>query len=202
MVKPQKQIKKRKKGAKKKFFDVKVPLTASNVKLYGYEAEELVGNVVKIDMTKNLRGKNLELRAKVKLQDQSLTADIISMRLIQSYLKKVMRRGTDYVEDSFDANTKDFKLKVKPFMITRNRVSRAVRREIRKLTKKFLEGHFTIRNSEEIFSEIMSNKLQKTLSQKVKKIYPLALCEIRVIEVVGPADVKVKKEKDVVEDKQ
>jgi len=44
---------KRKKGARKKFFEAEIPLTASKVQLYAYAPEDLVGNVVKLDLTKN-----------------------------------------------------------------------------------------------------------------------------------------------------
>ena len=40
----------------------------------------------------------------------------------------------------------------------------------------------------------MANKIQKQLALKLKKIYPLALCEIRVFEVVGDLDKKEEKE--------
>ena len=34
-----------------------------------------------------------------------------------------------------------------------------------------------------MFEEILRNKIQKELSLKLKKIYPLSLCEIRVLKV-------------------
>ena len=36
---------------------------------------------------------------------------------------------------------------------------------------------------EEVFDEIIKNQLQKPLSLKLKKIYPLSLCEIRILEI-------------------
>ena len=36
----------------------------------------------------------------------------------------------------------------------------------------------------------MTNKLQKELSFKLKKIYPLALCEIRIFKIVGEREIK------------
>ena len=38
-------------------------------------------------------------------------------------------------------------------------------------------------NVEDIFQEILRNSLQKSLSLKLKKIYPLSLCEIRILKV-------------------
>ena len=194
-------VKKRPKGARKKFFEIEIPLIATKMHLYGYSPESLEGNVVKLDLTKSLRGKNLELKAKIKLKGEKLNGELMSLRLLPSYIKRAMRRGTDYVESSFEVTCKDAKLRIKPFMITRKRVSRVVRKAIRNLAKKHLEDKIKSINTEELFSEIMTNKLQKELSLKIKKIYPLALCEIRILEVISrlektekPAKEKTEKE--------
>lgn len=184
-----------KKIVRKKFFDVPIPLTSTKVKLYAINEEELDNKMVKIDMTKILKGKNVELKAKVSHKDGKTEAEIVSLILLPSYIRRVMRRGIDYVEDSFKTSCKDSELLIKPFMITRNHVSRNVRKEIRNTARKFLEGYARIKSSRELFSEIMTNKLQKAVSMKVKKIYPLAFCEIRWIEIIGPR-VLVKEEKE------
>jgi|SRR3989344_6119342 len=177
---------KTKKIVKKKFFDVSVPLTATKVKLYAINPEELNNKIIKIDMTKSLKGKNVELKAKVIYAEDHIESELISLILLPSYIRRIMRRGIDYVEDSFKTSCKDAQIIIKPFMITRNHVSRQVRKEIRNTAKKFLENHARIKSSRELFSEIMTNKLQKAVSMKVKKIYPLAFCEVRWIEVIGP----------------
>jgi ribosomal protein S3AE len=184
-MKHKEKAKKRKGSAKKKFFEAKIPLTATKVHLYGYDAEDFNGAVVKIDLSKNLRGKNLELKSKIKFVDGVLVGELLSLSLAQAYMKKVMRRGTDYIEDSFETESKDSVLRIKPFMITRNRVSRAVRNNIREIAKKHLQSKIKINKTEDLFSEVMTNKMQKELSLKVKKVYPLAMCEIRVLEVVS-----------------
>jgi len=159
---------------------------------HGETEEELDGSVVKLDLTKVLRGKTMEIKAKIVWENEKLKSELISLQLMPTYIKRVMRRGTDYVEDSFEANCKDAKLRIKPFMITRKRVSRAVLKAIRNAARKHLTTKLKARDTEEIFAEIMANKLQKELSLKVKKIYPLALCEIRMLRVVGPLDKKGK----------
>ncbi len=186
-----------KKGVKKKFFEVQVPLTATKVKLYAINEDALHNSVVKIDMTKNLRGKNVELRARVLLSEGKLDSELMSMIIVPSYIRRIMRRGIDYVEDSFEMSCKDAKFRIKPFMITRSHVSRTVRNEIRTTARKFLESQLNIKSIKEIFSEIMTNKLQKNLSLKVKKIYPLAFCEIRWIEVIGKPEKKKEEKSEV-----
>jgi ribosomal protein S3AE len=199
MAKQMKQKVKGKKGGKKGFFEVEAPMTAVKVSLYGGSAEEFEGRVVTIDMTKSLRGKSLELRMKVKNVDGKLIAELISAKLAGSFIRRSMRRGTDYVEDSILINCKDGKVAVKPFMITRRRVSRAVRRALREEARKFLEGYVRIRTVKDLFSEIMASKIQRSLASKLKKIYPLAFCEIRTFEVLGEKE-KVSEENEVVEE--
>ena len=180
----QKTIPRRKKGQRKKFFEVSVPLTATKVHLYGYSPEELQGSIIKLDLTKILRGKHAELKASIVLENGELIGIIKSFQILPSYIKRVMRRGTDYVEDSFETECKDALIIIKPFMITRKRVSRAVRKAIRETARKHLVSKARIRTARELFLEIITNKLQKELSLKIKKIYPLALCEIRILRVI------------------
>lgn len=178
-------VNKAKKGVKKSFFEVKTPVTATKIQLYGSSAEELDGKVVKLDLTRSLKGKNFELRLKVVKHDDVLDAEPVSVELLGSYIRRMMRLGIDYVEDSFVAEMKDGKARIKPFMITRKKVSRAVRRELRNVGRKFIEAHLKARDSKEVFTDILTNKIQKDLFVKLKTIYPLALCEIRTFELVS-----------------
>ena len=178
-------IRKVKKGAKKSFFEVSAPVTATEIQLYAASAEALDGKSVKLDLTKSLRGKSLELKLRIKLSKGKLLAEPESIELSKSYIRRIMRKGTDYCEDSFEVLCRDFMVVVKPFLITRKRVSRAVLRALRENARKHLQTYIKTRNAGELFSELMTNKLQKQLALKLKKIYPLALCEIRVFRVVG-----------------
>lgn len=171
------------KGAKKKFFEVDIPLTSAKVSIYGYSPEMLEGSVINLDLTKNLRGKNLELKSRVKLEKDKLVGEIMSLELNKQYIRKVIRKGTDYIEDSIPSTCKDAEITIKTFMLTRNKVPRSIRNSLREQAKKYIMTKTKIRDSEELFNEIMTNKLQKELSLKLKKIYPLALCEIRTIKI-------------------
>ncbi len=170
----------KKKGAKKAFFEVRAPMTSSKIHLYAGSAEELDGKIVKLDLTRSLKGKNFELNLKVKKTSDGLEGEPVSLELVGSYIRRMMRTGIDYVEESFVAELKDGKARIKPFMIARNKVSRSIRRELRNTARKFLQEYFRARTTKEGFSEIMTNKVQKELFVKLKKVYPLALCEIRV----------------------
>jgi len=179
---------KSKKNVKKSFYDVSAPLTSAKISLYGESPEALTGRTVKLDLTRSLKGKSLELIFRIVSENNALVGVPVSIELAGSYIRRMMRKGSDYVEDSFIAETKEGNVIVKPFMITRNRVSRAVRNELRKEAKKYLEAHFKTRTIRELFTEITTNKIQRELSFKLKKIYPLALCEIRAFKIAENLD--------------
>lgn len=175
---------KSKKNVKKSFFDVEAPMTSTRIQLYAATKEELINKTVKLDLTKNLRGKNLEVVLRVKESGDKLIAEPEKVHLLSSYVQKGVRKGTDYAEDSFDTECRDVHARIKLLMVTRRRVSRAVLKALRDEARKMIEPYTKTRNAREIISEIMTNKLQKQLSLRLKKIYPLALCEVRVFEVL------------------
>ena len=174
---------KTKKGVKKRFFEISAPLTATKIHLYAADESELNNKTIRLDLTKSLRGKSLELKFRIKHENNELTAIPESIELAGSYVRRAMRSSTDYVEDSFEVECRDATARIKPLLITRKRVSRAVLKALRDETKKQIEAHVKTRTAQEIFSDIIANKLQKLLAVKLKKIYPLALCEIRVFQI-------------------
>jgi len=179
---------------KKKFFDVELPLIKGKIKLLALDIGQLNGRIVKIDMTRSLRGKGLEIIFKVKVKGEKAIGEVIKAYLMQFYIRRMMRKAVSYIEDSFSVESENSILQIKPFLITRNKVIRRVRRALREAAKKYIEEYVQEKNTEEIFSDILSNKFQKTLSLKLKKIYPLALCEIRQI-ILQKKKEKIKEEK-------
>ena len=81
------------------------------------------------------------------------------------------------------AECKNARLKIKPFLIARKKVSRKVKKALREMAREELIKYIKLKDSETIFEELIKNRLQKELSLKLKKIYPLSLCEIRILKV-------------------
>ncbi len=171
------------KKRKKKFFDVEMPLIGKETQLQAYELNELEGRFMEYDLTRILRGKGMLLQLIVKIQDNKAIAVPRRIRLMPFFLRRMMRKGTNYIEDSFSTTCKDAQIRIKPFLISRKKVSRAVRKALREKAKEELINYAKDKNSEVLFDEILKNHLQKSLSLKLKKIYPLSLCEIRVFKV-------------------
>ena len=168
---------------RKRFFDVKIPLINKETQLQAYEISELDGRFMKYDLTKLIRGKGMILILRVKADKEKATSIPKELKLLPYFLKRMVRKGTNYVEDSFLVKCKDAEIRIKPFLITRRKVPRAVRKALRDKAKEELISYVEKRGFEELFGEIISNRIQKQLSLKLKKIYPLSLCEIRVFRV-------------------
>src|SRR3989344_5513649 len=96
-----------KKTTKKSFFEVNAPLTSEKIQLYASSLEELEGRTIRLDLSKTLRGKSMELSMRIKKIDGTLQAEPEQLLLVTSYIQKTMRNSVDYCEDSFEAETSD-----------------------------------------------------------------------------------------------
>ena len=113
---------------KAKFFDVEMPILNKETQLYAYELSELEGRTIRYDLTRMLRGKGVLLSMDVKVKKDKAFAYPKELIVLPYFLRRMIRKGTNYVEDSFSSDTKDSTVRVKPFLITRKKVSRSVRR--------------------------------------------------------------------------
>ena len=168
---------------RKKFFDVDIPIINKQTQLYAFDIKELEGRDLKYDLTRILKGKNILLRLKVIVKEDNATSIPIELEILPSFLGRVVRKGADYVEDSFSAKCKNSELRIKPLLVTRAKVSKQIRKTLREKTKEELIKYIKSKNSEEIFEDILKNKFQRELNAKLKKIYPLSFCDIRILKV-------------------
>lgn len=168
---------------RKKFFRVKVPIIKKETYLQAYDPSELEGKTIKYDLTRLLKGKNVILYLTVKKQGDEFIAVPKKTEMIHSTLSRIVRRGTDYIEDSFSADCKDYQLKIKPLLISRRKIHRSIKKALREKAKEELIDYIKDKKSEELFEQIIRNQIQRPLSLKLKKIYPLSACEIRILQI-------------------
>ena len=168
---------------KKKFFEVDIPMIGKQTQLFAYEISELNNKFINYDLTRILRGKSILMQLKVNVEEDKATATPTQIILMPYFIRRMIRKGTDYVEDSFIAECEDASLRVKPFLITRRKVSREVKKALREKAKEEIIQYLKDKTSEKIFDIALKNRLQKDLSLILKKIYPLSLCEIRMLKI-------------------
>jgi ribosomal protein S3AE len=177
---------------RKKFIEVEIPILSSSLKVLG-TPPELKDKTIKLDLTRRLRGKGLTITLKIFNEDKKLFAVPCRMELVKSYIRRMMRKRVDYVEDSFKGQCADITAIIKPFLITRKKVSRAVRKNLRNTTKEFLIEYIKEKDFNEICKELKNGTLQKAMLPKLKKVYPLAFCDIRIFETKEIKKIDLKK---------
>lgn len=182
---------------KKKFFDVYIPILNKESSLLGISLESLNGRFIKIDLSRQLKGKSTESIFKVELEDKKAIGKPVRVRLMPYFIQRMMKDSVSYIEDSFSTQCLNAQLRVKSFLITRKKVHRSVRKALREKLKELLIAEIKNTDYETFFSNVINNKIQKPISLKLKKIYPLSLCEIRdlkVEKIFGPSPKKAIKE--------
>ncbi len=170
---------------KQRFFDVDMPIIGKETQLYGFELEELAGRTISYDLTRALRGKSMliKLRVTVDPKEKKATSKPVDLVVLPYFIRRMIRKGTNYVEDSFSAECKDARVTIKPFLITRKKVSNAVLKALRENARAELITYVKTKSSDELFDDILKSKMQKSLNVFLKKTYPLSLCEIRMFKV-------------------
>lgn len=168
-------------ATKKKFIDVELPIINETMPILG-EAEALAGKTIKLDLSRKLKGRGLEVVFQIMNKDGKLIAHPKNLTLMRSYVQRMMRKRVNYVEDSFIGSCKDVAVTLKPFLITRKKVSRAIRNNLRKTAKEFVLEYVKTKTYMELAKEIIFGEMQKQMYPRLKKVYPLSLCEIRVLE--------------------
>ena len=166
---------------RKKYIEVQVPFLGETLRILG-TPQELQNKTIKLDLTRKLRGKGLTLKLRIFNQEEKLYGIPNSLTLASSYIRRMMRKRTNYVEDSFQARCADIRVTFKPHLITRKKVSRVVRKNLRNTTREFIIEYIKEKDYIQVCQEIFDGTLQKTLLPKLKKVYPLSFCDIRVFE--------------------
>ncbi len=200
-----KTITKASSSRKKKWFPVLAPKMFDNQVIgetHQFEAEEAVGNTLEANLmtlTRNIRNQNVNLKFLITDEKSGkLTTKIKEYSLINSSLKRLVRRKHDRLDSSLVLTTSDgVKVRIKVLAITRNKVKGSVKTAIIKELESYVTDFVTKNSYESVFHSVIFYKIQRSLKEKLDKVYPLKYCEVRVIkQIKGGADLKDIEEKD------
>jgi len=166
---------------KKKFVKIELPIIVEETVALG-TPETLNDKTIKLDVSRKLRGRSLEVIFVLKNEKEKVVGYPKRLELMKQYILRMMRKRVNYVEDSFESQCKDIVCTIKPFLITRKKVSRSIRHSLRKTAKEFLIEYSRDRNYLNFCESVLYGEVQKEMLIKLKKVYPLSFCEIRVLE--------------------
>ncbi|MEK6842304.1 MAG: hypothetical protein AABX84_00670 [Nanoarchaeota archaeon] len=168
---------------KKRFFDVEIPIIKKETQLQAFEPKELNERLINYDLTRFLKGKSALFQLSIRTKGDEIIATPRQIKVLPYFLRRMIRKGTNYIEDSFSTECKDAIVKIKPFLITRRKISRKIRGALRKKAREEIMNYAKDKKSSDIFEDVIRGDIQKYLSMNLKKIYPLSLCEIRILKI-------------------
>lgn len=183
--------KKAMKGKKKWFSILASPEFSEQImgETSAYEAEQVIGRTVSLNLgmlAPELRRQNAIVTFKIKgMQGQNAATMLVRYEISPMLIKRFVKRERDKAEDSFVAETKDgMKVKLKPFFVSRGFAHNSVFTAIRMKTRQLLSDEANKKTYSEFVIALVSGDLQKMLKAEIKKILPLAVTEIRVMELL------------------
>ena len=99
-------------------------------------------------------------------------------------VRRMIRKGKERLDMSFVCATKDgVVVRMKPLLITRGKTGGSVLAKIRYLADAVSRIETSKVSYDELIQSILTNKLQRTIKQRINKLYPLKSVEIRAVEL-------------------
>ena len=150
------------------------------------EPKTLLGRVLTVNLyviTNDSRKQDAELSFKITSFDgKSASTELVGYKILNAYIKRVIRKAKEKVDDSFECESKDnVKMKIKPFFITKSKTKNSVVTKLRMNIRQMMTEYSKTIEFEKLIRETTTNNLQRNLKQELKKIYPLNLLELREI---------------------
>ena len=185
--------------AKKEWYPIIAPKVFQNAVLGEttvYEPQQMMGKGLTINLmtlTNDAKRQNININFEVvDVQNGKGLANVVGYSMVQSSIRRMMRRNIERIDMSFSCKTSDNKdLRVKPLLITRSATIGSVVAKIRRTAQDFIVKYIGSASYDSLINDLVTQKLQASLRKEINRIYPLRVCEIRSMEVV---DLEKKKE--------
>ena len=139
-----------------------------------------------MNLTNDVKRQNINLNFEVvNVQNGKAFTDVVGYNMVQSSVRRLVRRNIEKVNTSFLCKTSDNKnLQIKPLLITRLATKGSVGAKLRKNAQDFLVKYIGAISYDNLINDLVNHKIQNSLRKESNKIYPLRVCEIRSMEIV------------------
>ncbi|MEW5896602.1 MAG: hypothetical protein AB1668_02845 [Nanoarchaeota archaeon] len=158
--------------------------------IYLSSPEVALGRVMKInlrDITGNVKDQNIYIDFKVNAVDGSvLRTSVIGYELTSIYVKKMVRQGTNRIDDTFYFQSKTGeKVTVKCLIITLYKTQRSLRTAMRRQLQFALEEEIKNSDFPTFIGDLVSRKILNEIRRRLHKIYPIKEVALRLVSLKG-----------------
>jgi len=148
------------------------------------EIKNTMGKILRINLyllTNDSRKQNSEIAFRIiNADEKKANTEIVDYRMLNAYLKRIIKKEKNKIDDSFTCETKDkVKIRVKPMMITKNKTKQSNLNRLRTHTREIFRDYSKSVDFGLIIKDLVNNSIQRNIKQELKKVYPLNLFEIR-----------------------
>ncbi len=163
-----------------------------------------VGRLMKInlkELTGNVKDQNAYARFVISgVSGSTLITENVGYELTASYVKRMVRKNADRMDDYMVFVSKDGKkIMLKTIALTLHKTHRSVQIVIRKHLAAGIKEELSKNDFETFLTNVVTMRLQSTLKKKLSKIYPIKELAIRVLQVQGEGTPEAVFEKDAAE---
>jgi len=182
--------------SKKVWVDIYAPVEIFNENKIGEtpvnkdNIENVIGRTVDLNLAfilNNFKYQNYKVIFQInKVSGLKAYTEVKEVMLYPSYVRRITRKGTSKIEDSFIVKTNDgYEVRIKPLVITRFKAHRSQRTEIRKTYRKYLEEKASSLKYYELIEKVINYDLQNEIKPTLNKIFPVSNVEIRRITKIS-----------------
>ncbi len=147
----------------------------------------LIGRTIEINLahlTNDPKMQNVKIKFKIKeVKDNKGYVELTKYFMLPTYIRRVVKPGREKIDDSFILITKDkTKIRLKPLMVTKALTQNSVLSSLRNKTKEFMNEYCKKNEYSRFLNDLINHDIQKMLKDNLKKVYPLSVVEIRLME--------------------
>lgn len=168
------------------------------------EPEQAIGRTINTNLmtlTDDIKKQNLNVLLKIDhVTDGDAYSRVIGYELVPASIKRNVRRSRDRIDISFPITSKDGKtVRIKCLFVTTNNAHRSTLTAIRHHAVAWAGKYVSEISYDELVNDLIGGKLQRTLKNNLKAIYPLKACEVRVMKLISEDPTKIVKPAVIVE---
>lgn len=178
------------KKKKKKWFNIVTGTEFGNREIGETLVNEdavLVGRTIDANLAyinQDPKSQNVKIKFRIKdVKGNECVTEVISYEMLATYIKRVIKPGKEKMDDSFTYQTKDnVNVAIKTLILTKAKTKHSILSNIRNKSHEFLREYCKKADYKSLIINLVSHTLQKDLKNTLKKIYPLSVCEVRMMQ--------------------
>lgn len=175
---------------KKKWFSIIAGPEFNNAEVgetLANEDTKITGRTLEVNLaniTQDPKSQNIKVKFRIKeVKGNEAHSEFISYKMLSTYVKRVIRPAKEKVDDSFQYETKDnAKIVMKTLILTKAKTKHSILSNLRNKSHELLRDYCKKIDYKNLIIDLVSHNLQKDLKNALKKVYPLSVCEIRMME--------------------